>query len=140
MKKYKQVSIGSTGLSCWIIPNSTPGFTGGQYKIAYKIQGKTLYFKPKKHRMWFYGCSNNIAKAETHSEYTVSHLCHNGNCLNPRHLVLESLAVNKSRNVCPGPTNCNHKPLCLVPGEQYDGDSIVVAWSSQQDSMVEQKL
>jgi len=51
---------------------------------------------------------------------SVSHLCHNAYCKNPRHLVLESLAVNKGRNWCPGPNSgCIHDPRCLIRGPDY---------------------
>lgn len=32
----------------------------------------------------------------------VSHLCHNGACFNPDHLVVESEGLNKRRNTCQG--------------------------------------
>lgn len=48
---------------------------------------------------------------------TVSHLCHNNLCHNPKHLVVEDLDVNKARNGCPGPTGgCQHVPKCLMQG------------------------
>ncbi len=49
-------------------------------------------------------------------EWTVSHLCHRGDCFNPAHHTLESLAVNKSRNGCPGGPHCHHRVKCLIPG------------------------
>lgn len=48
--------------------------------------------------------------------YTVSHLCHNNECFNWEHHVLESLAVNKSRNGCPGGDHCHHQVRCIMPG------------------------
>lgn len=61
---------------------------------------------------------------------TASHLCHNQHCLNPRHIVLESLAKNKGRNGCAGPGSCDHKPRCIIPGpgiwdqEGYEAEDI----------------
>ena len=65
-----------------------------QYKIAFKNEnGKTSYFKPKVHRMWFYhhdkeGGFELIDYAENHVDYTSSHLCHQSECYNPKHLCL----------------------------------------------------
>lgn len=56
-------------------------------------------------------------------EYTVSHLCHTDWCINPRHLVLETLPDNKGRNGCPGPGFCQHSIQCLMPGPNYNGSS-----------------
>ena len=35
-------------------------------------------------------------------KFQVSHLCHNGGCHNPRHLVVEESDRNKARNSCQG--------------------------------------
>lgn len=51
---------------------------------------------------------------------TVSHLCHNSWCYNWNHHILESLAVNKSRNGCPAGNSCRHKVKCIIPGEYSD--------------------
>lgn len=117
---------------CWILSlKGNEGFSGEfgrQYKIAYGQKPKK-YFKPKGHRVWFYCTKALIDLAEDHDNYTASHLCHNEKCKNPRHLVLESLAVNKSRNVCPGPLcGCLHNPSCLAPGHEYIHAPQVVAW------------
>lgn len=58
---------------------------------------------------------------------TVSHLCHHQWCLNPRHVVLESLADNKGRNGCPGPSACQHRARCLRPGPFHKGQSSTTA-------------
>jgi len=52
--------------------------------------------------------------------YKVSHLCHNPQCHNPAHLVLELLAVNKGRNGCPGGPYCRHRVHCMIPGPWSD--------------------
>lgn len=134
------------GLGCWRIPKGRNVTGGTQYKIAYRREGTdgkeiTCYFKPKLHRMWFYGSEDNIKLAEDHNKYTVSHLCHTSDCCNPAHLVLEDLATNKSRNVCPGGSSnlCSHRPSCLRPGHQFDENSEVVVWSQEENKMVRVK-
>jgi len=47
---------------------------------------------------------------------TVSHLCHRNACMNPRHMTVESLPVNKGRNGCAGGICCQHIVRCLMPG------------------------
>jgi hypothetical protein len=59
-----------------------------------------------------------------HSDGDVSHLCHNHQCHEPTHLVLESPALNHSRKNCVGyvwsPKHaewievCDHVPRCLT--------------------------
>lgn len=94
-----------------------------QYRIGYKKNG-SKYFRVKTHRMWFYSSAELIAMAEDHKNYTVSHLCHGSGCINPNHLVLESLAVNKSRNVCPAGSKCWHEPKCIREGHQLSNQKI----------------
>lgn len=53
-------------------------------------------------------------------DYTVSHLCHDNECMNPDHHVFEPLAVNKGRNGCPGGSHCHHKKKCLMPGPYHN--------------------
>jgi hypothetical protein len=59
-------------------------------------------------------------------DYTVSHLCHQRWCLNPRHCVLETLPDNKGRNGCPGGNQCRHQNSCLIPGPYHQGLSGVL--------------
>lgn len=114
--------------------------SGNQYKVSYKDEdGNTKYFKPKLHRMWFYSTLEAIERAEDHSKYTVSHLCHNGKCSNRRHLVLESLAENKSRNTCPGANVCTHNPKCLRVGLQYDPNAEFVTINSRNETLVSKR-
>ena len=60
--------------------------------------------------------------------WQVSHLCHNGSCVNQPHLCLETAAQNRARNMCQGwthivcPCGCNHRfnpcphqPQCILP-------------------------
>jgi hypothetical protein len=58
---------------------------------------------------------NGIAAGTTAA--TTSHLCHESRCVNPHHLVVEPLDVNKGRNGCAGPSGgCAHQPPCLMQG------------------------
>lgn len=134
----EQVFEGTTAPErCWIFPKKsgghtkTPNVTGNQYKVRYDDEdGNEKFFRPKVYRMWFYGSPEAIVRAENHAHFTASHLCHQGDqcCVNPTHLVLESLAINKSRNTCAGPPLCHHQPVCLGQGHQHEqsGEYVVV--------------
>jgi hypothetical protein len=91
-------------------------------QIEYQYDLRTLKLgRPKAYRIPFL----NTEEYFSEDKYTVSHLCHNGWCLNPKHHVLENLADNKGRNGCPGGTACRHRVSCLIPGRYYAGDSSV---------------
>lgn len=131
-------------LECWYVQEGH-NVTGQQYKISYsessvnedgQMMRKTKYFRPKLYRMWFYREPFIAQKLEDHDNYTVSHLCHHSNCCNPAHLILEDLAVNKSRNVCPGDSKCWHKPLCLRPGHQLNDEVELVVWDPGVKRMI----
>ena len=61
------------------------------------------------------------------SNYQVSYLCHNKRCINPDHLMIETITMNQKRNACNGQksmhcNHCNHKvsrcthhPPCILP-------------------------
>ena len=106
---------------CHLIESGHNVTGGRQYKVAYLKAGVRCYFKPKLHRMWFYSSNESIAVVEDHERFTVSHLCHTDLCCNPRHLVLESLGENKSRNTCSATADsCSHFPKCVRQGPQYE--------------------
>jgi hypothetical protein len=42
-----------------------------------------------------------------------SHLCHDRECGNYKHLCIESQAENRARQHCAGPPTCTHIPPCL---------------------------
>jgi len=70
--------------------------------------------KPTANRLHF-------AKELTDSQWndedlTVDHRCHNPVCVNPEHLCMSSLAINKGRNGCAGGKFCKHLVKCLRPG------------------------
>jgi len=71
---------------------------------------------------------------QNHWDKTVSHLCHRETCLNPRHLVYESLEANKGRNGCSGPTGgCVHIPRCLQTGPHALGDPTAITMDTNID-------
>jgi len=49
-------------------------------------------------------------------ELTVSHLCHKYNCVNPSHIYMAPLDVNKGMNGCAGGNFCTHEIRCIRPG------------------------
>jgi len=107
-------------VECWNL--SGQRFTGGsglQFFIPFKgTNGENKRFRTKIYRMWFYGTPESILLAEDHEHFTVSHLCHNQDCGNPQHLVLEDLDTNKSRNCC-RPAKCDHVPKCKFVGRRW---------------------
>jgi len=79
-----------------------------------------------------YMVGNQCAKPQESKDNNVpsqvSHLCHNGGCVNFQHIRLESANQNVSRNRCQGwthvlcPCGCNHRfnpcthnPQCILP-------------------------
>jgi hypothetical protein len=118
-------------LHCLLIrPNTkVAGFTiaseGGRHgnprsiKWQYNLRGYNLG-RPKAYRVPFLG-----SPQFDNEDFTVSHLCHNSWCHNPRHHTLESLADNKGRNGCPGGLICVHQVACLIPGPFCEGNTSV---------------
>ena len=47
------------------------------------------------------------------SALDISHLCHNRDCFNVEHLVLEKHSMNWKRMGCPAGNLCTHNPKCL---------------------------
>jgi len=73
--------------------------------------------KTKKMANRFHFVASLLKTGDWHNEnVTISHLCHNPACTNPKHLTMEELDINKGRNGCMGGTCCGHLPACLRPG------------------------
>lgn len=53
------------------------------------------------------------------SSLTCSHLCHNSFCVNKTHITMEPLCVNMSRNYCSGGVKCEHVPICIAEGINF---------------------
>jgi hypothetical protein len=107
-----------TTLQCKTLINTPghnpPGFAFGA-KWQYSVSENGVRRRFMAYRMSFYGTA-----AFEDSNLTVSHLCHNNDCMNPDHHVLEALEVNKARNGCPAGQHCCHKVRCLMPGPYYN--------------------
>lgn len=114
-------------LNCFLLPNKTSlaGFScshGGRsenpkdrlYQYSLRSFNNT---KPRAVRIPFLLSPNYDDK-----DYSVSHLCHNKWCLNPRHHVLEDIRVNIGRNGCPAGKSCGHTPRCIRMGPHSSGD------------------
>src|SRR4051812_38827279 len=104
----------SVTLKCWHLEGTIPGFSqqaeGYQYNLRW-FNGT----RPKAWRVPF------LEDPEYENvDFTVSHLCHNNRCYYWKHHVFEPLAVNKSRNGCPGGKHCHHTTKCLIPGPYYN--------------------
>lgn len=87
--------------------NLAPTDVGYQYDLGKQLS--TVRQRPVAGRVPF------LAQ-EFPQSHTVSHLCHNAWCLNPGHIVMESLEDNKGRNGCAGGNMCGHTVKCLRPG------------------------
>lgn len=71
---------------------------------------------------------------------TVSHLCHDHRCVNPEHLVLETLQYNQARNVCEGPAGCSHDPPCLTQGSSFASQESIVSYDEEEQSFVRKQV
>ncbi len=94
-----------TALGCWIT-SSVPAHPNGYVKVnlrnTYYGESK-LGIQPFLHQLSMVakGHGPHLALTAT-GDWEVSHLCHNGGCFNPNHLVIEPAALNKARNICKG--------------------------------------
>ena len=69
-------------------------------------------YKPKAARIFF------IRDGESFFDERriLTHLCHNEECLNWKHILLEDFNTQRGRMGCGGGPHCHHAPRCLVPG------------------------
>jgi hypothetical protein len=104
-------------LDCkYIIPN-------GKRASGFRFQGTKWQYDLRSYNMgrpmaWRIPFLNNPNYGK--SGYTVSHLCHDPDCYNWRHHILETLDQNKARNGCPAGDHCHHSIKCLRPGQYYN--------------------
>jgi len=102
-------------------PSSNPeGFSRSeakwQYSIPVTVDGRKTRRRPAAWRVPFM----EDPAFFNEKEWTVSHLCHDNQCMNWAHHVLEPLAVNKARNGCPAGSHCHHRVKCIRPGPYFD--------------------
>ncbi|KAM9985255.1 hypothetical protein ACTFIZ_008772 [Dictyostelium cf. discoideum] len=74
------------------------------------------------HTLWEEHYEDDISLASggpLSDDRTASHLFHNLVCINPRHIVYETLKANKGRNGCPAGDTCQHRVTCLNPGPYF---------------------
>ena len=107
-----------TDTPCWKLKNRAPNLKG-----YFQISG---FKKPKimVHHLMYYLTKGALPGTGEH----LSHLCHNNSCTNPKHMVIENVRINLSRNYCafdipcPCPNCvesnhmvniCKHEPKCL---------------------------
>lgn len=84
-----------------------------------------LRFQMAAYRWWFLATETTRAALATES-IDCSHICHNQQCANPWHLVLEPKPMNQSRNSCHGTTQCGHTLRCAIPGPHVSGSTILL--------------
>jgi hypothetical protein len=111
-----------------LIPRKHFSWQGTKWQLSLRTQVLKIHGYPSKIAATK-GPFLLTATPEQLKTLTASHLCHNAKCLNPKHLVLETLAVNKARNGCPSCEHCFHKPRCLIPGPLFSSsDEYVEAY------------
>lgn len=88
------------GKGCWLSTRS-PAHTSGYIKVNLR-NTERIGFSPYIHQLSLIavGRREELNLSLGDSDLQVSHLCHNPNCFNPNHLVIEPSRLNKSRNDC----------------------------------------
>lgn len=116
VKEYFGVEGNQICLVCFEYPRIPVALWRDNGKSIYQYDLRSKgYGRPKAWRVPFLEDPNYYDE-----DYTVSHLCHNTDCYNWEHHVLEPLYVNKSRNGCPGGLHCYHKVTCIRPGPNFN--------------------
>jgi hypothetical protein len=94
-------------LGCWI-SNNAPSHNNGYVKINFRntmVNGAPLGLQIYLHQLTLiaHGRRDELQGAtDPDRDLQVSHLCHEGRCFNPGHLVVEDAGMNKDRNTCQG--------------------------------------
>ncbi|KAI9775019.1 MAG: hypothetical protein M1835_005968 [Candelina submexicana] len=121
----------STSLGCWQSP-SAPGHPNGYVKPNLRntiINGRKYNIQIWLHQLSLIGAGRHLELKATLKEegdalgatYQVSHLCHNGACFNPDHLIVELGAENKGRNSCQGHYIIQHLGMTWHPCAHHMG-------------------
>lgn len=127
LANHEEVTANNCRTCCWIVTNSITNDKG------YRVLAK----HPKKNKQTSSNLLCHLVALRAanlplpQQGYQASHLCHNPECANPDHIVVESVQANQSRKGCCGPEvpvffeedntqflllidMCSHEPKCLA--------------------------
>lgn len=97
--------------------------TGYRMKVTLvtKEEGSLVRYSPPLVQLWFYNSASRVGLIRSDA-FVISHICHNGMCLNPWHVFLEGNCANLGRNTCGAGPACAHTPVCAIPGSKVASD------------------
>ena len=105
LERYRQQT---NAINCWI-SDLAPGHQNGYVKINLRNSpvpgepGKKIGVSPWLHQLAVVASGRGpTLRLTTDGEYHVSHLCHNGSCFNPAHVIVEESELNEKRKGCQG--------------------------------------
>nr|AAP73783.1 intron-encoded I-PpoI type endonuclease [Neoscytalidium dimidiatum] len=111
-------------LACWTSPDKQPSEPGKPYrKLNWRNTNHPNRPSEKIGHVFYAhhigavaaGYGNHLSLISgAHAAYNVSHLCGNGECFNPDHLVIETAGLNQRRKTCQG-----HAQVRLPNGSVY---------------------
>lgn len=101
LKSFVPTFINDIG--CWMSSNVS-GHPNGYLKVNLRntvISGSKLDIQPWAHQLAVVASGEGASlRLTSDGSYHVSHLCHNGKCFNPDHVIVETEMDNKARNSC----------------------------------------
>lgn len=118
--QYHRANGSTLPLGCWISQN-TPSHINGYVKVNYRntrINGQALGIQIYLHQLTLIASGRRAelqATTDSERDLQVSHLCHEGRCFNPAHLVVEDSSMNKDRNTCQGHFIIRHGGMAWHP-------------------------
>jgi len=112
---------GDIVLQCWVLDETSCMHGDYVSNKSGKADGEKLqqytttnFGKPSLNRAQL---SNTMTQDEfTGSVLTVAHKCHKYSCVNPDHVYMAPLDINKGMNGCAGGNFCTHAIRCIRPG------------------------
>ncbi|KAK9242183.1 zinc-binding loop region of homing endonuclease-domain-containing protein, partial [Lipomyces tetrasporus] len=105
--------IRTTDLGCWE-GNSRPDYKGYVY-VMLSVCGEAQTARVHQVALVAYNRRDELEATLGQSNYDISHLCHNGNCFNPEHLIVESSTNNLRRRICNGQKVLVHSEFSYHP-------------------------
>jgi Zinc-binding loop region of homing endonuclease len=110
----------TTILGCWqskLKASHRNGYTRVNLRNTFTEDNRKLNVQPYLHQLALIATDrlDQLSATLGNSRYQISHLCHNGKCFNPDHLVVESSRNNKKRNSCQGHQIIVHKEMTYHP-------------------------